>query len=90
MDFVVLKDEQRTARKIYKCDATAWLRACGLARCDLDPDQHRALDAADADKGCILRGQKYRYQRGVFEGRMCTWRARLDVQKVCQSHGLLD
>ena len=58
MAFVILKEEQRTARKIYKCDATARLRACGLTRGDLDPDQHGALDAADADKGCILPGQK--------------------------------
>ena len=86
----VLTDERRTARKGYKCDATAWFHLCGMGRHDLTPDQQVIFDASEADKGRILPGQVYHYQRGVVDGQMYTCRARLDMQSVCLSHGLFD
>jgi len=90
MGATILKDELRTARKHYKCDATAWFHDCGMGRHDLTPDQQLLLDAAEADKGRILPGQAYHYQRGLYEGRMYTWRAKPGMQSVCRAHELFD
>ena len=88
---VVLTNEVRTARKSYRCDATAWWHACGMTPADCtSAAQLAAIAAADADGGRILPGQRYRYARGVFEGAMVTWRARVDVDQACMDHGLYD
>ena len=86
----VLTDERRTARKNYKCDATKYFHKCGMDRRDLTPDQQVIFDESEADKGRILPGQVYHYQRGVYDGQMQTWRARTDMQSVCIAHGLFD
>ena len=86
----VLTDERRTARKHYKCDATAWFHNYGINRRDLTPDQQVMFDAAEAHNGRILKGQMYHYQRAVCDGQMQTWRARLDMQSVCLALGLFD
>ena len=90
MSATVLKDEMRTARKHYKCDAFAWFHNCGMRRDELTADQQLLLDAAEADKGRILPGQKYNYRRGVYEGSMFTWRARPGMDSICTDHGLYD
>lgn len=90
MAATILKDELRTARKHYKCDAFAWFHSCGMRRDELTPDQQLMLDAAEADKGRILPGQAYHYRRGVYEGSMFTWRARPGMDAVCVDHGLYD
>ena len=86
----VLTDERRTARKDYACDATAWFHHCGMDRNDLTPEQQVMFDAAEADKGRILPGQVYHYQRGVCDGQMYACRSRLDMQSVCLALGLFD
>lgn len=86
----VLKHELRMARKSYACDATRHFHNCGMSRNDLDSEQVLMLDAAEADKGRILRGQMYYYTRGVDEGRMFTWRARPGMDSICRDHGLYE
>ena len=86
---VVLKDEVRHAKKHYKCDAYAWWTNCNLDLNDcISDDQRLIVEAAEADKGRILPGQLYRYQRGVFGGRMVTWRERVGMGNVCRDLGL--
>lgn len=87
----VLKDEIRTARKYYKCDAYAWWNRCGMSIGDCETSEQRLIvEAAEADKGKILPGQAYRYRRGVFEGRMVTCRERVGMCGVCHALGLYD
>lgn len=90
MTATILKDELRRARKSYNCDAYQWFHACGMRRDELTHDQQMILDAADADKGCILPGQAYYYRRGVHEGRMFTWRSKPGMDAVCEAHNLYD
>lgn len=90
MTATILKDELRHARKHYKCDAYAWFHACSMRRDELTPEQQLMLDAAEADKGRILPGQAYHYRRGVYEGRMFTWRAKPGMESVCVAHNLYD
>ena len=85
---VVLKDEVRHAKKHYKCDAYAWWTNCNLDLNDcISDDQRLIVEAAEADKGRILPGQAYRYQRGIFDGRMVTWRERVGMGNVCRDLG---
>jgi hypothetical protein len=85
---VVLKDEVRTARKMYPCDAYRWWRVCNFGEHDLSADQKLMLAGIEAQRGRIMRGARYRYQRGIFEGRMVTWRERLDMGAICRDIGL--
>jgi len=86
---VILKDEIRVARKHYTCDAYRHWNNCGMGQNDCVADDQRLIvQAAEADKGKILPGQEYRYARGVFEGRMVTWRARVGMEDVCKELGL--
>ena len=87
----VLKDEVRTARKQYKCDAYAWWNSCNMSLNDCEtPEQRLVVEACEADKGKILPGQTYRYQRGLFEGHMVTWRERVGMADVCRALGLYE
>lgn len=87
----VLKNEIRTARKEYHCDAWHYWVSGGLKPADCTDDAQRAtLAAAEADAGHIKPGQKYRYVRGIFEGSMSTWRARADMEDLCRAHHLYE
>ena len=90
MTAVILKDEQRAARKHYKCDAYLWWNSCGGDIRELTPDQLLIVQAAEADRGRILPGQRYVYRRGVHEGSMFTWRARIGMDNVCRDLGLYE
>jgi hypothetical protein len=81
----ILKDEVRAARKHYNCDASAlWCNySMKLDDCETG-DQRLIVEAAQADKWKILPGQQYRYMRGIFEGRMVTWRERVGMGSVCR------
>lgn len=82
---VCLKNEVRTARKEYVCDAYAWWVDCGMTENDCTNDEQRkALAAAKAANGRILPGTKYRYLRGPFDGHMSTWRAGLAMDDLCR------
>ena len=86
----VLKDEVRTARKFYHCDASEMWRSYGPPETELTADERLVLDGAKADKWKIRPGQRYRCV--VFrDGReLVTQRARLDMDALCQRHELYD
>lgn len=91
MDFVALKSEVRTARKEYRCDAYRCFVEAGMQDIDCENDEQRRIVAAMREAGGKIRpGDKYRYIRGPFEGRMSTWRAREDMDGVCCDLNLYD
>ena len=51
----IFKDEFRNARKHYKCDATELFHCAGMWPHDLNADEKLILEAAEANKGKILR-----------------------------------
>lgn len=87
---VTFTDELRQARKSYPCDASQHWLDCGVPDDECSPDQLLVLQAARADGWKILRGQTYRYARGIFEGHMATYRARPGMESLCHDHGLYD
>lgn len=87
---LILKDEIRTARKLYDCDASAAWINYGPPRDELPPDDRLVLEGVEADKWKIRPGQRYRCV--VFrDGReLVTQRTRLDMDALCHRHELYD
>ena len=86
----LLKDEQRTARKFYECDASDYWRNYGPPPEDVTADQKLTLEGAEADKWKIRPGQRYRYVAQTDGRRMEVYRARLDMDSLCRQHDLYD
>ena len=57
---LVLKDEVRTARKFYDCDASEMWRSYGPPREAVTADERLVLEGVEADKWKIRPGQRYR------------------------------
>lgn len=87
----IFTDKIVSAKKHYACNASEhWLRAgYTTAYCDTD-EQRLIVEAAEADKWKILPGQAYRKVTGVYEGNLCTYRARPGMDSVCYELGLFD
>jgi hypothetical protein len=88
---LVLKDEVRTARKFYDCDASWHWRNYGPPADEpLTPEDRLVLEGIEADKWKIRPGQRYRCVL-LRDGReLVTQRARLDMDALCQRHDLYD
>lgn len=87
----VLSDKLVQARKHYECEACYWWNRSGYTIDDCEnADQRLVVEAAEADGWRILPGQMYRRITGVFEGSMCTYRARPGMQSVIQQLDLCD
>ena len=88
---LVLKDEQRTARKFYDCDASYHWRNYGPPPdVPLTADEALVLEGVKADKWKIRPGQRYRYVVQREGGQLEVYRARLDMDNLCQEHDLYD
>lgn len=87
----ILVDEQRTARKVYDCDASYHWRNYGPpADVELSAGDLRAVEEAKADEWKIRPGQRYRYVAQTDGRRMEVYRARLDMDNLCNAHDLYD
>ena len=87
----VLKDEQRTARKFYDCDASWYWRNYGpQSDVSLTPEDRLLLNGVVADKWKIRPGQRYRYVVQIDGQDLQVYRARLDMDWLCQAHDLYD
>lgn len=86
----ILSDKIQQAKKFYHCDACrAWLDSC-YGQIDVSADDLLTVQGAEADKWKIRAGQEYRkivYNDG---GEMMTYRARLDMDSLCNRHKLFD
>lgn len=79
----LLKDERRVARKEYHCQASDWIRDCGWEDDDWSKDEADAISSAKGDDWKILKGERYVYQTGVFDGEMVTFRAKINLHEIC-------
>ena len=87
----VLTDKIMTARKHYRCDASELWRRSGYTVADCETSEQRLMvEAAEADKWRILPGQLYRKVKGIYEGELSTYRARLGMDSVCHDLELFD
>jgi hypothetical protein len=86
----VLSDNEVQSQKFYDCDAyAAWLN-CGPPDSEVTPDEMLVLEGVRADKGKIRAGQRYRRVRFNDGNGIEVWRARLDMDILCQKYELFD
>ena len=89
----VLKEEIHTARKDYPCDACENLCADDFMS---RPDDYgvsyadkRILVRIRQENYKILKGTKYLYQVGIYDG-FYAIRCRLDVVEICRKYELFE
>jgi hypothetical protein len=87
----VLTDKIVRAKKNYPCDASsAWLRSNYCVDDCETITQRLSVEAAEADKWKIFKGQQYRKVTGIHDGEFCTYKARIDMDAVCNALDMFD
>jgi hypothetical protein len=62
----------------------------GYGQVDFDPDDWQKIEAAGADGDKILPGSKYRKVVYTDGGELRTYRARLEIDAVCEKYEMFD
>ena len=76
---------EQVATKDYNCDACDWVNN-DFANLDLSFSELRSYALAKRDKFKIKKGQMYTKTKGKWDGEFCTFRARIDIDKICLAH----
>ena len=74
------------ARKEYNCNASEWFSDADLQ--EWDDEDLEILETIMSENYKILKGTKYIHIRGKWDGEFCTFRARLDSNKLCEMYDL--
>ena len=77
-----------TARKEYTCEAIDWILNQGLDSFGFDDNELAVIAKAESEKWKIPKGSKYVKVSGKWEGGFCVFRARADIDKICQDHDI--
>lgn len=86
----VLSETQPVARKKYPCVGCNIFLDSGLSRADMTARERETTRAAKKDGWAILPGMQYRKSVYVEDGVFYTYRARLDMDRICATHGLFE
>jgi len=79
----ILSNTIQSAISIYPCDACdLWLNS-GYEECDVSADDWLIIQGAKSDNWTIKRGQKYRKIVAIDNGQFSAYRARLDMDALC-------
>jgi hypothetical protein len=79
----VLSDTIQTSMAFYPCDACEiWLNT-GYDKPDVSVGDWLVIEGARADKWKIRKGVKYRKIISIDNGQFSTYRARLDMDNLC-------
>lgn len=83
----ILTDEVRTARKDYHCDACSCIFESD-AISYLSFSELRIMVKAKMNGYKILKGQKYIYQSGIYDGAFYVFRGIPEVLQIYFNHDL--
>ncbi len=75
------------AKKDYTCQACDWIHDCINEQIFSFAD-YRLIAKAKRDDWRILKGQKYIKVRGKWDGEWCTFRARPEINGLCQYYDI--
>lgn len=78
----------QTARKDYHCQASDWILNAGLSERDYDPVDWAELEKAKSEGWKILKGTEYIKMQGKWDGEFSTFRARPELNAICQKYDL--
>lgn len=76
------------ARKDYPCEACQWLLNDCWQEADYTPEEWQQMEQAKADGYKILSGQKYIKVSGKWEGEFAVFRARPEIDAICQKYDI--
>lgn len=76
------------AIKEYDCQAWPWIDNEGCYPDDFTEEEQAIIENARNEGFKILPGTQYLRIDGKWEGEFTTYRARLDIQKICDDHEL--
>jgi len=85
-----LSYQRPTAKKEYICDACREWDNSGYGQFDVSHDDWLIVQAAKADRWRILPGQKYIKVKYADDGTIKVYRARPDMDELCQRLELFD
>ena len=90
MGWDVASTNEPIARKTYRCDAADWIINSGLCEGDYDPADWAVIRNAEKENYKILPGTKYINIRGLWDGEWSTFRARIELEVICQKYELYE
>jgi hypothetical protein len=73
------------ARKPYRCDAAHVIRDTD---CDFTAEERATIESARAGGWMINKGDQYVNCSGKWDGEFETFRARIDLDAICQDYDL--
>lgn len=77
------------ARKNYDCQACEWVINC-LDISDLTDEEIKLYETAKSEGFKVLKGQEYLKISGKWEGDFSVFRARPEIEKLCQKYNLYE
>ncbi|MBL4833607.1 MAG: hypothetical protein JKY26_06485 [Pseudomonas sp.] len=86
----LLRESRPVARKEYECDAAEWYINSNLGRHDFEPEDWAIIEKASAERFKILPGLPYVRQSGIYEGELCTFKARIDMHGICLKYEIYE
>lgn len=78
------------ARKDYHCQASDWIVNAGLDERDYEAEDWAVIEKAKAEGFQIKKGTKYLKVSGKFDGEFQVFRAREELEAICQKYELYD
>jgi len=78
----------QVARKEYNCDASDWYINASPPDEDIDELDLTIIARARLEGFRISKGTKYLKIKGMFNGEFSTFRARLDMNNICEDYAL--
>jgi hypothetical protein len=88
MDWEFEEITHQIASKDYDCQAMPWIFNSGLDEGDFEPEHWDAIQKAKSEGCKIKKGEKYLKVRGKWEGEWATYRARKEIDEICQYYDL--
>ncbi|MCV6612402.1 MAG: hypothetical protein OIF55_16695 [Amphritea sp.] len=77
------------ARKDYHCEASDWIdNTTGWDEEEFAEEDRETIRKARAEGCKVLKGTQYVKVTGKFEGEFSTFRARADLNDICQRYDL--
>lgn len=76
------------AKKDYPCGAWEWICNSGLDDLDYDTEDLKVINNAKKESCMIKKGETYLKTSGTFDGEFSVFRARIDLNKICEKHKL--
>ncbi len=88
MTWEMERTTQPVARKDYQCQAAFWIDNDGGTEGDYEPEDWAAIEKARAENWMIKKGTQYTKTEGKWEGEFEVFRARLDLDAICNKYDI--